>query len=139
MILPRSDKCSLLRRELYAMLNGETEQAYQQLESSRAPRRDQLVLDRNGKITQQPKDMYRMHCRNEMSRSRTGSFRLTFLTWKWTLYKLLNFDVCCCLALNVQNQYVETSSNATHRFWNFQRPLKLFIVCKQELTQPVDF
>ena len=39
-ILPRSDKCSLLRRELYAMLNGETEQAYQQLESSRAPRKD---------------------------------------------------------------------------------------------------
>ena len=48
--LPTSDKCSLLRRELYAMLNGEIEQAYQQLESPRPSGKNQIVLGRNGDI-----------------------------------------------------------------------------------------
>ena len=48
--LPTSDKRSLLRRELYAMLNGEIERAYQQLESPRPPGKNQIVHGRNGDI-----------------------------------------------------------------------------------------
>lgn len=55
--LPRSDKGSLLRRELYSMLSGEIEQAYQQLESASPPQKDQFVLDRNRNIAQQLKDL----------------------------------------------------------------------------------
>ena len=55
--LPRSDKGSLLRRDLYAMLEGEIEQSYQQLESEIHPTTGQLMLDRNGDIGQQLKDL----------------------------------------------------------------------------------
>lgn len=55
--LPRSDKGSLLRRELYSMLNGEIEQSYQQLESSGLPKKGQFVLDRNRDVAQQLKDL----------------------------------------------------------------------------------
>ena len=55
--LPRSDKGSLLRRELYFMLSEEIEQAYQQLESASPPQKDQFVLDRNRNIAQQLKDL----------------------------------------------------------------------------------
>ena len=55
--LPRSDKGSLLRRELYAMLDGEIEHAYEQLESSTHLRDGQSVLNRNGDIKQQLKDL----------------------------------------------------------------------------------
>ena len=55
--LPRSDKGSLLRRELYSMLNGEIEQAYQKLESPSPPQKGQFVLDRNRNITRQLKDL----------------------------------------------------------------------------------
>ena len=55
--LPRSDKGSLLRRELYSMLGGEIEQAYQQLESSSLPQRGQFVLDRKRGVAKQLKDL----------------------------------------------------------------------------------
>ena len=55
--LPRSDKGSLLRRELYSMFNGEIEQVYQRLESSSPPQKGQFVLDRNRDIAQQLKDL----------------------------------------------------------------------------------
>lgn len=55
--LPRSDKGSLLRREVYAMLDGEIKQVYQQLESSTHPTDCQFVLDRNRDIKQQLKDL----------------------------------------------------------------------------------
>ena len=55
--LPRSDKGSLLRRELYAMLECEIEQVYDQLKSEITPTTGQLMLDRNGDITQQLKDL----------------------------------------------------------------------------------
>ena len=57
MTLPRSDKGSLLRRELYAMLECEIEQAYQQLESATHLTADQFMLDRNRDIEQQLKDL----------------------------------------------------------------------------------
>ena len=55
--LPRSDKGSLLRRELYSMFNGDIEQAYQKLESSSPPQKGQFVLDRSHDITRQLKDL----------------------------------------------------------------------------------
>ncbi|KAL8829339.1 MAG: hypothetical protein Q9191_002068 [Dirinaria sp. TL-2023a] len=51
--LPRSDKGSLLRRELYAMLRSEIEQMYQQLESANSV----AMLDRNRGIKNQLKDL----------------------------------------------------------------------------------
>lgn len=52
MTLPRSDKSSLLRRDMYAVLNGEIEQAYQHLELSSVSQKGQFILDRNGGIAQ---------------------------------------------------------------------------------------
>ena len=57
MVLPKSDKGSLLRRELYAMLESEIEQAYQKLESGTHLAVEHFVLDRNDDITQQIKDL----------------------------------------------------------------------------------
>lgn len=56
-MLPRSDKGSLLRRELYAMLESEIEQVYQQLESAYSVTDGQTALDRNGDIKRQLKDL----------------------------------------------------------------------------------
>ena len=57
MTLPRSDKGSLLRRELYAMLEHEIEQLYQQLESAIHPTVGHFMLDRDLDIKQQLKDL----------------------------------------------------------------------------------
>ena len=57
MVLPRSDKGSLLRKELYAMLQCEIEQAYQQLESGTHLAVGHFALDRNRNVEQQIKDL----------------------------------------------------------------------------------
>jgi len=57
MTIPRSDKGSLLRRELYAMLEFEIEQSYERLESAAHLTTSQFVLDRSRDIRKQLKDL----------------------------------------------------------------------------------
>ena len=56
-MLPRSDKGSLLRREVLAMLKSEIEQVYQQLELANSVTAGRTVLDRNRDIKHQLKDL----------------------------------------------------------------------------------